>query len=146
MKILVPVDGSRYATESLRIAAGQGRNNGTQLYVMTVVPSVADIDLELSPSARDLLLETLKQHGEDLLNRSVEQLRMLGLGAVRPVLTIAPSPAHEIISFSEREKIDLIVMGFRGKSATGRFPLGSVASRVVRHALCSVYVVKELVS
>lgn len=37
---------------------------------------------------------------------------------------------------------DLIIMGHKGKSAVDRFLLGSVSSRVVHHAPCSVWIVR----
>ena len=36
-----------------------------------------------------------------------------------------------------------MVIGSRGLSPASRFRMGSVASKVVRHAPCSVYVVKK---
>jgi nucleotide-binding universal stress UspA family protein len=143
MKVLVPVDGSKHAAEGLRIAASYARTNGATTTIMTVIPSVSDIDLALSASERDRLLESLKQRGEDLLARSSDQLRKLGSGQVSTVLATASSPESEIISFAERENIDVIVIGSRGRNAHGRFPLGSTTANVVRHSPCCVYVVKE---
>ena len=41
------------------------------------------------------------------------------------------------------EKADLIIIGSRGRNATQRFHIGSVAASVVNHTPCCVYVVKE---
>jgi nucleotide-binding universal stress UspA family protein len=143
MKVLVPVDGSSHATEGLRIAANFAKYNKAQVYILTVVPSVADIDLELSAAERDRLLESMKQRGEDLLRRAKEQYRHLDPGPVSTVLASAPSPASEIIALAEKERIDVIVIGSRGRNVNGRFLLGSTAVNVVRHGPCSVYVLKE---
>jgi nucleotide-binding universal stress UspA family protein len=143
MKVLVPVDGSKHAMEGLRIAANYARTNGAVIYLLTVIPSVADIDLELTASERDRLLESLKHRGEELLGRAHERSRELGMGKVNSVLASALSPEAEIIAFAEQERIDIIVIGCRGRSASGRFPLGSTAANVVRHSPCCVYVVKE---
>lgn len=53
------------------------------------------------------------------------------------------SPADEIISFAEREDIDLIVMGTQGRTGIKKFLLGSVAENVVRHSKKAVLVVRE---
>ena len=143
MKVLVPVDGSKHAAEGLRIAASYVKTHGAKTYIMTVIPSVADIDLELSASERDRLLESLKQRGEDLLTRCEAQFRKLGAGECSTVLSTASSPESEIISFAEKEKIDVIVIGSRGRNANGCFHLGSTTANVVRHSPCCVYVVKE---
>jgi nucleotide-binding universal stress UspA family protein len=52
------------------------------------------------------------------------------------------SVTGNIVEYAEREKIDLIVIGRRGRSAFKRMLLGSTASGVVTHARCPVMVVK----
>ncbi|MDA8100955.1 MAG: universal stress protein [Nitrospiraceae bacterium] len=143
MKILVPVDGSQQAAEGLKVVSALADNRPATVFVMTIVPSVADIDLELTASERDRLLESMKRRAEDLLERSTGPLRTACRGTVNAVLAIGDSPAQEIIAFAEREKIDIVVIGSRGRNGSGRFQLGSVAARVVRHSPCCVYVVKE---
>ena len=48
----------------------------------------------------------------------------------------------EIIQYAEKEKIDLIVIGTRGKTGFKKLLLGSTASGVVTYAHCPVMVVK----
>lgn len=145
MKILIAVDGSKHAAEGLRVAAHHAATCGTKatIHIMNVIPSVADIDLELSASERDRILESMKHRGEAILERARDQLKEHGVAEVALALAAAPSPATEIISFAEKERVDLIVIGSRGRGANGRFSLGSVAANVVRHSPCCVYVVKE---
>jgi nucleotide-binding universal stress UspA family protein len=64
MKVLVPVDGSRYSLEGIKVASHYAKTENAQVYIMTVIPSVADIELELSASERDRLLESMKKRGE----------------------------------------------------------------------------------
>ena len=143
MKVLVPVDGSRYSSEGIKVAAHYAKTKNAQVYIMTVIPSVADIELELSASERDRLLESMKKRGEELLAKAVELIKSFGVDHVNTVLATAPSPAQEIVAFAEREKADLIIIGSRGRNATQRFHIGSVAANVVSHTPCCVYVVKE---
>lgn len=143
MKVLVPVDGSKHAAEGIKVASHYAKTKAAQIYLMTVIPSVADIDLELSASERDRLLESMKKRGEELLVKSSDLMKSHGVNSVNTVLATAASPAQEIVSFAEKDKIDLIVIGSRGKNANHRFHLGSVAANVVRHSHCCVYVVKE---
>ncbi len=51
--------------------------------------------------------------------------------------------AEEIIKAAHRFRADLIVMGSRGLTGVKRTLLGSVSSRVARHAPCSVLVVRK---
>lgn len=143
MKVLVPVDGSKHSTEGIKVASYYAKRNNASLTLMTVIPSVADIDLELSASDRDRLLESMKKRGEDLLSRSAELMRAQGVAVVNTVLATASSPSLEIVLFAEKEKVDLIVIGSRGRGANAKFPLGSVAANVVRHSPSCVYVVRE---
>ena len=51
-------------------------------------------------------------------------------------------PAEEIMEVAVKYHADLIVMGANGLDAIARFLLGSVSTRVVQHAHCSVLVVR----
>jgi nucleotide-binding universal stress UspA family protein len=143
MNVLVPIDGSKHSSEGLRVASHFAKTNKARIFIVNVIPSVADIDLELSASERNKLLESLKRRGEDFLAKAKDQMKSHGVTDINTVLSTADSPAQEIVSFAEKEKIDLIVIGSKGKSATARFLLGSVASKVVKYSHCCVYVVKE---
>jgi len=143
MKVLVPVDGSKHATEGIKVASHYAKSKNAQVFLLTVISSVSDIDLELSASDRDRLLESMKKRGEELLAKAAELIKSLGVVHVNTILSTAASPAQEIVAFAEKEKMDLIVIGSRGKNASHKFHLGSVAANVVRHSHCCVYVVKE---
>lgn len=52
------------------------------------------------------------------------------------------SPAQEIIQKADELNPDLIVVGSHGRSALGRFILGSVAQKIVTEAKCSVRVAR----
>jgi len=52
------------------------------------------------------------------------------------------SAANSIIKYATDYNVELIVLGSSGKNTVEKFFLGSVAARVVRHAQCSVLVVR----
>ncbi|MGC1929307.1 MAG: universal stress protein [Candidatus Nitrosopolaris sp.] len=52
------------------------------------------------------------------------------------------SVIESIIDFATTENIDLIVIGTRGRTGLKKFLIGSVANDVVRHAHCSVLLVR----
>ena len=143
MKVLVPVEGSKYSMEGIKVASHYAKSNNAGIYIMTVTPYVADVDLELSAVERDRLLESMKKRGEDVLEKAVNLLKSFGVNYIRTVLASSTSPAEEIVNFAGSEKIDLIVIGSKGMGATERFFLGSVTSKVVRYSPCCVYVVKQ---
>jgi nucleotide-binding universal stress UspA family protein len=58
------------------------------------------------------------------------------------VIATDTSIVGAIVEYAEREKIDLIVIGTRGRSGFKKLLLGSVPSGVVTYATCPVMVVK----
>jgi nucleotide-binding universal stress UspA family protein len=58
------------------------------------------------------------------------------------VLMATDSVPVEILNYSKRKRIDLIVIGTKGKTGAERVLLGSVASHVITHAQCPVLVVR----
>ncbi|HYR60842.1 MAG TPA: universal stress protein, partial [Nitrospiraceae bacterium] len=71
---------------------------------------------------------------------SVRKLLKAGFTA-EPVYQLG-KPAEEIMKVASKQHADLIVMGAKGLGAIARFLLGSVSTRVVQHANCSVLVVR----
>jgi nucleotide-binding universal stress UspA family protein len=142
MKILVPVDGSQNSMEGVKVALKYAKATKTNIYLMIVTPFIPGLDLEISAKEMDSLNESMKNRGEEILGKAQSMLTSEGVTA-KTVLSSSISAADEIVSFAEKEKVDLIIIGSRGLGgAATRFFMGSVASKVVSHAPCSVYVVK----
>ena len=82
----------------------------------------------------------LKEANNKLIEQSVRKLIKAGFTA-EPVCQLG-KPAEEIMKVAAKHHADLIVMGAKGLGAVARFLLGSVSTRVVQHAHCSVLVVR----
>ena len=143
MKILVPVDGSKHAEEALYTAIEMLKSKGGELFVLSVVPSFEAFDLELSASSRDKLKQDFEAKGGKVVNRSCDIATGEGVKVHCKAEVSATNVPDAIVAFAEKEGVDLVVIGSRGLSPASRFRMGSVASKVVRHAPCSVYVVKQ---
>jgi len=142
MKILVPIDGSKYSMEGVKSALDIVKTQKAEVYLMTVTPFLAGLDLELSAKEADSINESMKRRGEEVLEKAEAILMAEGIAA-KTVLMSSGSPANEILGFAEKKKVDLIIIGSKGLGGeVTRFFMGSVASKVVSHAPCSVYVVK----
>lgn len=86
-----------------------------------VVANLLDAEAE---RAEALMAEVAKAHGAD-----------------ETVVRVGP-PDGTILDEAVRRSADLVVVGTHGRSGMGRLTLGSVAESVVRHAPCSVLVVR----
>jgi nucleotide-binding universal stress UspA family protein len=62
-------------------------------------------------------------------------------GTIHEVL-LAGNPAQQIIEFAETQRVDLMVTGTRGHSASTELCLGSTSNAVVHRALCPVLTVR----
>lgn len=137
--ILVPVDFSERSRSALNYALALARDFGASLVVLHVLdPLLVPGRLE---SAR------LRQIKASSRSEASEQLETLGgelaETGVRTRLFLRQGPAANIIlTFAGAKKADLIVMSSQGRTGFDRMLIGSVAERVVRHAACSVLVVR----
>ncbi|MFA5821619.1 MAG: universal stress protein [Thermodesulfovibrionales bacterium] len=142
MKILVPVDGSKYSTEGVKVALDYAKTKGADITLMTVSPFVAGLDLEISAKEMASLNESMKRRGEEVLENAQNILKAEGVSS-KTILSSAISAADEILGTAEKDKTNLIIIGNRGLGgAASRFLMGSVASKVAAHAPCSVYIVR----
>lgn len=90
-------------------------------------PTFPQREPAIEQEARDELTDLFSQAERDKLKA---HLTVVTGGAVA-----------EILRYARREKIDLIVMGTRGRGGIPHLLLGSVAEEVVRKSLCPVLVV-----
>ncbi|MBI5196203.1 MAG: universal stress protein [Nitrospirae bacterium] len=142
MKILVPVDGSEYSTKALNVAKDFAKTKGAKICLINVVPVLEGIDLEISPSEKDKLKESMRKRADYIVQQACGVLATEDVIATCREIAASTSVPDAVIDFAEKEKVDLIIIGSRGLSPSSRFRMGSVASKVVRHSSCSVYVVK----
>jgi nucleotide-binding universal stress UspA family protein len=142
MKILVPVDGSKYSMEAVKIALDYAKVKKADITIITVTPFIPGIDLEISAKEMASMNESMKRRGEEALSKAQGILTAEGI-SVKTILSSSISPADEILGLAEKEKMDLIIIGNRGLGGDEtRFFMGSVASKIAGHAPCNVYVVK----
>ena len=142
MKILVPVDGSKYSMEGVRVALDYAKTKGADITIMTVTPFVSGLDLEISAKELESLTEKMNQRAEEVLESAEGILKAEGVSS-ETILSSAVSAADEILDTAEKDGTDLIIIGNRGlASAATRFLMGSVASKVATHAPCSVYIAR----
>jgi nucleotide-binding universal stress UspA family protein len=133
MKILLAVDGSSSSDAVVREVTQRPWPAGSEFAVITI------IDPYFFPKA-PLLLEEAKQSTQKSLEELVKPLAQAGWGVTPTV--ILDNPRHALPRAASEWKADLIVMGSHGRGTVGRLLLGSTAQAVLRHAECSVEIVR----
>lgn len=141
-KILVAVDGSEASVEAAKYATQIANKYKSDLVVLYVILSDITIFGPDAPSH----INVLKQQGQDILDRvkevSIDSALHNDQTRVRLELIGSPSAVSGIVGFAEKEMVELIVIGTRGRSGFKKLLLGSVASGVVNYSHCPVLIVK----
>ena len=130
---LVPLDFSEDAEQALDYAIALAQKHQAHLSLLHVRD-----DSELNP---------LSYTGEALgasrqaMARYLKRVQDAGVEGESTI--VHGVPWREIVEAARAAKVDLIIMGTRGRTGLQHILLGSVAERVVRHAPCSVLVARE---
>lgn len=132
-KILVTLDGSEHAELAVPHAVALARGLGAELLFLQVGE---ELDMPHLADRRIQILEAL----EEYMARRVQDAQAQGVSARS--LLVEGQPAHEILEVAQREGAGLIVMTSHGRSGLGRWLLGSVSEKVMRHAHVPVLVVR----
>lgn len=136
-RMLVAVDGSQNGFRAVDYAREIGARFGSHIILVHAFPHTSDMR---SFDIYDRLLGERKYQGQKILDQAREQLGETALEVEEDLLE---GPAAEaILAVARTRKIDLIVMGTRGRGSLTELMLGSVSRKIVHHAPCPVMVVR----
>lgn len=140
--VVLAIDGSKYSRAAAGFLRAHLLPDVARLSVVSVVPPVVtDLAARVLPAAQlDSLTKPEEDRARDLVATARESFLKEGCAVTAEVLTGHPS--HVIISYAEKQRAELVVVGSRGLTGQDRFLLGSVSESVVKHAPCSVLVVR----
>ena len=138
-KILIATDGSEYTKNAIDYGIDLAKNTGAKLLTIYVVDTAAFASIPMD-AAWESMYELLRQEGDVAMKFVAEKAQEEGVEVEANI--IEGHPADEIIKYSEKNSISLIVLGTLGKSGLDRFLLGSVAEKVVRNSKIPVLVVR----
>jgi nucleotide-binding universal stress UspA family protein len=135
-KILVGVDGSEHSMNAADYAISFAVKYNSELILLYVIP----VDLGLfnySPPS----IEEMEKEGQVHLDKiKSDALKIDKNLQVETELIASPSVVGGIVDFADKENIDLIVVGTKGRSGLKKLLLGSVASGIVKYAHCPVII------
>jgi nucleotide-binding universal stress UspA family protein len=153
-KILVAIDGSEHSMKAAELALEMSekelsnkRKDGDRGLIALTVLDVSKPRRFLSSfiaaptyGLRELEEErNAAKHWMDAIRKKAEERKIPFRSEIIEGLVSAEAT---IVDYAESHQIDLIVVGTRGRTGFSKVLLGSVASRVVEYAHCSVIVVK----
>jgi nucleotide-binding universal stress UspA family protein len=147
-KILVAIDGSEISMKAAVYAMDIVKKNKSQLTALTVLdistPRRISSSFITAPTYGLKELEEKRKEAQQWLDK-FEKLAAKE-NNVKLKSEIIEDPISRvgsaIVDYAERENVDLIVIGTRGRTGFKKMLLGSVASDVVTYAHCPVLVVK----
>ena len=142
-KILVAADGSEASNHAVDYGIEIARKYNSDLTALHVILS----DVTLFGSVPPAHMNEIKNETQKYLDKIREKYYKSNDNnnkqiQLRTELITSASAVGGILGFAEKENIDLIVIGTRGRSGFKKLLLGSVASGVVTYAHCPVLVIK----
>jgi nucleotide-binding universal stress UspA family protein len=133
--IVLAYDGSKFSNKALQEAIGIAKSSGGSLLILSIVDITDEFESE-APGLTDKMTEKLLKLTQKALEKAVA-------ARVKAKVEVHVGDAYEmIVDISKKKKADIIVMGSHGRTGLTRLLMGSVTSRVIGHAPCSVLVVK----
>jgi len=140
MKILLAIDDSKHSEDAVQGVTHFFNPKGTEVRIVQVLPPIVISAPPQMSRGYAPELDDLVKDARALVDKYAQQLRALGFqvdtfverGGVR----------ESIINCAADWHADVILLGSGGHKGVGRLVLGSVAESVVRHAHCSVLVVR----
>ncbi|MCL4545478.1 MAG: universal stress protein [Chloroflexi bacterium] len=137
-KIVVAYDGSEGAQQALERALDLVKQASQELWLVSVHGTPLDFasshgEVEQGTEAAELYLSSLQQHARD---------RAAAAGVRLHTALRHGNVAKRIVEYAGEGGFDLLVLGRSGYSGVWEPFLGTVADKLVRHAPCSVLVVR----
>lgn len=146
LKILIPTDLSQNAFRATAYAAELFKHGPAQIFLLH---AFADEVYEIKSSRKEEIFEEIKSQ---VYERSESALE----GVKQEIFKISPNPKHQVACVSEfgmlvdavndwveKENIDVVVMGTKGKTADKKLTFGSNTLQVIKYVKCPVLAIPE---
>jgi nucleotide-binding universal stress UspA family protein len=149
-KILVAIDGSKESMHAANCAVGVAKRYDAILVVLTVLPQEIRYDYEINQIDPEIPMTPVKGVVE-LTRMEIEGEWFAGIKKnalandvkiETEIVMEGKSIVADIVEYSEKQRIDLIVIGTKGKTGLRRLLLGSVSQGVLAYAHCPILLVR----
>jgi len=140
LKVLVAIDGSEIGNLVIKASGRYAKISDCDLTVLNVA-KVDPLTAELHETGHITDLgRRKKEEAEEIVAKAQKTLKHYGVECEAKV-GVGPVAAT-ILEVAEKGNFDVIFVGSRGFGGIKRMLLGSVADDVIRHAHCSVTVIR----
>ena len=132
-RLLVPLSNPRTAPSLLRLAGAIARDRNCELeclHVITVPRSNAPSETEVRTTISHRLLKQAERLAQEIQVPIHTQIR------------VAHEPAQAMLETIKERHIDMVFMGWEGRSSTPGRVFGSTVDTIIRQAACEVMLVK----
>lgn len=134
MKVLIAIDSSEASEAVIQEMIARRWPAGSSALVVNT------IDFTYAYSLTPEVMDALQEGAKILVSRAAGKLKAAGIDA--QAIVLAGNPRAAIVEQAVEWKADHIVLGAHGTGALQRLLLGSVSLGVLRHAPCSVEIVR----
>ena len=142
--VIVPLDGSEMAEQVLPHVVSLARDMALKVLLLRVIPTMAYAyaygPMGYSSPGDPDILSILEEDATSYLKQVRERLNQQGVASVEERL-LRGQPAGSVVDTALETPGHLVAMTTHGRSGIGRWVLGSVADRVVRHSEGPVLVI-----
>jgi len=141
-KVLFCTDFSKNSDCAFDYAFGIAKRDGGVLYVLHVIPtnpSHSNIERWLTKEELDRVKATLREDREKIFNE--KYLSQIMDKTKVKIVTKSGREDEEILKFTRKEKIDIIVIGTHGRTGIEHLLVGSVAEKIIRQSPIPVFII-----
>ncbi|MGH9680221.1 MAG: universal stress protein [Candidatus Acidiferrales bacterium] len=135
-KVLLAVDDSKFSESAVQALMRQLRPGQAAISILHVV----DLRLPIPTSDAGGFRQESLNRGRELVDRVKRQLA--GAGIKAEAVIEEADPRSGIVDYAKKWGANLILTGSHGRKGIDHFLMGSVAEYVIRHAPCSVQIVR----
>ncbi len=135
-KLLVATDRSAFSEGAVREAINFAKKCSSRLSVMSILESNPQYETIGANVYEKEEAEAMK-YLESVKARALQE----GVSSCEAVLLFGEEPYRLIVNEAIEKKVDMIIIGRRGRSGLMKVLMGQVAAKVIGHASCKVLVV-----
>jgi len=139
--ILLPTDFSNLSLTAASYAIDLASQYGAKIHLLNVIekkpPILAIRAIDIS---EEKIMKSIEDSAKESLEKAKQKITKNNKVEIKSVL-LKGNDYEEIVNYSNKEKIDVIVIATHGLTGLLHTLVGSVAEKVIRYAKCPVLVI-----